>query len=132
MPFIRKNPFENKVALITGGASGIGRAVGEEMARRGAMVILADIQGDLALKAVEDIRAAGGRAEGAMLDVTDAETVRPVFASLRGLFDATCERFPSGDWQHLSMGMTDDLEVAVEEGSTIVRIGRAIFGARSH
>jgi hypothetical protein len=62
--------------------------------------------------------------------VADPETVRPVFASLRGLLDTLRERFPSGDWRHLSMGMTDDFEVAVEEGSTMVRVGRAIFGAR--
>jgi uncharacterized pyridoxal phosphate-containing UPF0001 family protein len=33
-------------------------------------------------------------------------------------------------WQHLSMGMTDDFEIAIEEGATMVRIGRAIFGER--
>jgi uncharacterized pyridoxal phosphate-containing UPF0001 family protein len=37
---------------------------------------------------------------------------------------------PHIDWHHLSMGMTDDFEVAIEEGATIVRIGRAIFGER--
>jgi pyridoxal phosphate enzyme (YggS family) len=62
--------------------------------------------------------------------VASAETVRPVFASLRGLLEALRERFPAQDWRHLSMGMTDDFEVAVEEGSTLVRIGRAIFGPR--
>lgn len=62
--------------------------------------------------------------------VSDPETVRPVFASLRRLLDTLRECFPSGDWCHLSMGMSDDFEVAVEEGSTMVRIGRAIFGAR--
>jgi len=62
--------------------------------------------------------------------VADPQTVRPVFAGLRGLLDALRERFPTGDWRHLSMGMTDDFEVAVEEGATLVRIGRAIFGAR--
>jgi pyridoxal phosphate enzyme (YggS family) len=62
--------------------------------------------------------------------VTDPETVRPVFASLRGLCDTLRERFPSGDWRHLSMGMTDDFEIAIEEGATMVRVGRAIFGAR--
>jgi PLP dependent protein len=62
--------------------------------------------------------------------VPDPETVRPIFASLRGLLETLRERFPSGEWRHLSMGMTDDFEVAVEEGSTMVRIGRAIFGAR--
>jgi pyridoxal phosphate enzyme (YggS family) len=68
--------------------------------------------------------------------VADPETVRPVFASLRALLDALRERFPprghvSGhDWRHLSMGMTDDFEVAIEEGATMVRVGRAIFGPR--
>jgi len=61
---------------------------------------------------------------------TDPEQVRPVFASLRELRDALRARFPEGNWRHLSMGMTDDFEVAVEEGATLVRIGRAIFGPR--
>jgi PLP dependent protein len=53
----------------------------------------------------------------------DPEDVRPVFRTLRGLRDAAGLR-------ELSMGMTDDFEVAVEEGATIVRVGRAIFGPR--
>lgn len=53
----------------------------------------------------------------------DPEDVRPVFRRLRELRDALGLR-------ELSMGMTDDFEVAIEEGATIVRIGRAIFGAR--
>jgi pyridoxal phosphate enzyme (YggS family) len=60
----------------------------------------------------------------------DPEKVRPVFARLRELRDTLGERFPQGSWEHLSMGMTDDFEVAVEEGATLVRIGRAIFGPR--
>ncbi|GAB4531843.1 MAG: YggS family pyridoxal phosphate-dependent enzyme [Anaerolineae bacterium] len=63
--------------------------------------------------------------------VSDAEQARPVFASLRALRDALREEFPEVDWQHLSMGMTDDFEVAIEEGATIVRVGRAIFGPRA-
>ena len=62
--------------------------------------------------------------------VADPEEVRPVFAALRTLRDALAEEFPAVTWQHLSMGMTDDFEVAVEEGATLVRIGRAIFGPR--
>ncbi len=58
----------------------------------------------------------------------DPEETRPVFAALRSLRDALGETFPTTPWQHLSMGMTDDFEVAVEEGATLVRIGRAIFG----
>jgi hypothetical protein len=64
--------------------------------------------------------------------VDDVETVRPIFASLRRLRDALRERFPQTMWEDLSMGMTNDFEVAVEEGATLVRIGRAIFGERSY
>jgi pyridoxal phosphate enzyme (YggS family) len=60
----------------------------------------------------------------------DPELVRPVFSSLRALRNDLTKRFPALDWRHLSMGMTDDFEVAIEEGATIVRIGRAIFGER--
>ena len=55
--------------------------------------------------------------------VDDPEGTRPVFRRLRELRDAIGLR-------ELSMGMTDDFEVAVEEGSTLVRVGRAIFGPR--
>jgi hypothetical protein len=60
----------------------------------------------------------------------DPEEVRPIFARLRALQDELRTRFPQATWQHLSMGMTDDFEVAIEEGATMVRIGRAIFGPR--
>ena len=59
-----------------------------------------------------------------------AEEVRPVFRALRELRDALQERFPEAQWTELSMGMTNDFEVAIEEGATLVRVGRAIFGAR--
>ena len=61
----------------------------------------------------------------------DPENVRPVFASLRGLRDLLREQFPHLAFSHLSMGMTADYQVAVEEGATLVRVGRAIFGART-
>jgi PLP dependent protein len=59
------------------------------------------------------------------------EMARPVFARLRQLRDELALRYPTLDFAHLSMGMTDDFEVAVEEGATLVRIGRAIFGERA-
>jgi uncharacterized pyridoxal phosphate-containing UPF0001 family protein len=55
--------------------------------------------------------------------VSEPEEVRPVFRKLRELRDSL-------GLEHLSMGMTDDFEVAVEEGATMLRIGRAIFGER--
>lgn len=57
------------------------------------------------------------------------EAVRPVFADLRRLRDALSESF-GAVLPELSMGMTDDYPVAVEEGATLVRVGRAIFGER--
>ena len=62
--------------------------------------------------------------------VPDPAQARPVCAALRALRDALREEFPALPWTHLSMGMTDDFEVAIEEGATMVRIGRAIFSER--
>jgi PLP dependent protein len=64
---------------------------------------------------------------------SDPELVRPHFRRLRelaGQFQAL--GLPNVDLQHLSMGMSGDFEVAVEEGATLVRIGTAIFGAREY
>ena len=63
--------------------------------------------------------------------VQDSEEVRPVFRALRMLRDDLRRQIPKSAWQHLSMGMTDDYCVAIEEGATIVRVGRAIFGERA-
>lgn len=69
-----------------------------------------------------------------MAPIVDAPSAaRPFFASLRRLRDALRARFPDDEhisWSELSMGMSDDFEAAVAEGATLVRIGRAIFGAR--
>ena len=61
----------------------------------------------------------------------DAELTRPFFAKLRRLREEYQSRGVFGDAQgELSMGMTNDFEVAIEEGATMVRVGTAIFGAR--
>lgn len=62
--------------------------------------------------------------------VDDDSVVRGTFRRLRELRDFLQEELPRGDWEHLSMGMTDDYELAVEEGATILRLGRALFGER--
>jgi len=62
--------------------------------------------------------------------VPEPEQARPYFVALRKLRDGVANDFPVTDWQTLSMGMTDDYSIAIEEGATFVRIGRAIFGAR--
>ncbi|MDX1601119.1 MAG: YggS family pyridoxal phosphate-dependent enzyme, partial [Anaerolineales bacterium] len=62
--------------------------------------------------------------------VEDESVVRNTFRKLRELRDFLREELPAGNWRELSMGMTDDFELAVEEGATILRLGRALFGER--
>ena len=59
--------------------------------------------------------------------VETPEAARPSFRRLRELRDRLEEAFPEAGAYELSMGMTDDFEVAIEEGATIVRVGRALF-----
>jgi NAD(P)-dependent dehydrogenase (short-subunit alcohol dehydrogenase family) len=77
--------FTGAVAIVTGGASGIGRALGEALARRGARVVLADLQADRAEEVAARIRERGGLATFEGLDVTDfAATNRLVLDTFRG------------------------------------------------
>jgi pyridoxal phosphate enzyme (YggS family) len=61
--------------------------------------------------------------------VSAPEEARPCFSRLREMRDSLAARCGL-ELAELSMGMTDDFEVAIEEGATIVRIGRAVFGER--
>jgi len=60
----------------------------------------------------------------------EPENARPVFAGLRRLQEYLLENTPGLDLPHLSMGMSDDFEVAIQEGASLVRIGTAILGPR--
>jgi NAD(P)-dependent dehydrogenase (short-subunit alcohol dehydrogenase family) len=77
--------IESKVALVTGGASGIGRALGEELGAQGVDVVLADRQVGLAEEVATAIRERGGRASAAELDVRE-------FGEFERLAHATHER----------------------------------------
>ncbi len=85
-----RNPFASKVALITGGASGIGAAIAREIVRQGGEVVLADRQLDLAEALASELRAKGGRATAAELDVrslTAFEKLAKETASRTGRID---------------------------------------------
>jgi pyridoxal phosphate enzyme (YggS family) len=62
----------------------------------------------------------------------DAEAVRPYFRRLRELRDRYAQRHPRLRFDALSMGMTHDYTVAIEEGATEIRLGTALFGARDY
>src|SRR5262245_60956462 len=68
--------FQDKIAIVTGGASGIGRALCQELGRRGAIVIVADIDADGAKNTASAIVEAGGRSTGAPVDTASAEQVQ--------------------------------------------------------
>jgi pyridoxal phosphate enzyme (YggS family) len=90
--------------------------------------------GEAAVRAAlpEILDLAGLRVDGLMTIgrlVPSADEARPTFRALRELAEDLRAGHP-GLGPGLSMGMTDDFEVAVEEGATIIRVGRAIFGAR--
>lgn len=78
--------YNNAVAIVTGGASGIGRALGEELAKQGCEVILADLQIELAKEVASGICSAGGKASTAELDVTDFSAVETL---VQKVFDQT-------------------------------------------
>lgn len=62
----------------------------------------------------------------------DQDRIRKEFSYLKNLFEAKAVEFSKGQWNTLSMGMSNDFATAVEEGSTMVRIGSAIFGERNY
>ena len=63
----------------------------------------------------------------------DAARVRACFVRLRQLRDELRQSAPAGmSFDELSMGMSGDYEIAIEEGATVVRVGQAIFGARAY
>jgi meso-butanediol dehydrogenase / (S,S)-butanediol dehydrogenase / diacetyl reductase len=72
--------LENKVAVITGAASGIGAATARLFAREGAKVVIADIQEDLANKTAADICQSGGKAIAIKTNISDSQQVQNLFA----------------------------------------------------
>jgi len=76
--------FGGAVAVVTGAASGIGRALAEELAERGASVVLADLQADEAETAAAALRRTGRSATAATIDVADADRVRRLVEQVAG------------------------------------------------
>jgi pyridoxal phosphate enzyme (YggS family) len=92
---------------------------------------------DQVLTLIETIsRLEGIKIKGLMtigLFTSNPEDTRPCFKKLKTLFEEIKSmNIPNVDMRYLSMGMTSDFEVAIEEGSNMVRVGTGIFGAREY
>jgi pyridoxal phosphate enzyme (YggS family) len=85
-----------------------------------------------AYRSMQNIRICG--VMGMATFTTDEEILRKEFSTLKKLFDTLKEKHFKNDdfFREISMGMSGDYMIAIEEGSTIVRVGTAIFGARTY
>ncbi len=90
--------FSGATAIITGGASGIGRAFAEELATRGCNVVVADLQIENAHKVASDIIASGGKASAVEVDVTD-------FSELERIVNETIQRTGRLDYMFNNAGI---------------------------
>lgn len=80
------DPFTNRVALVTGGAAGIGRAIALDLARRGAAVAIADRDGPGAERVATEATVSGGAARGFEVDMLDADAVERMVAGVSAHF----------------------------------------------
>jgi pyridoxal phosphate enzyme (YggS family) len=89
---------------------------------------------DSLCRAVEQVLSYPGLALRGLMTMApytdDERIIRASFRALAGARNRLEARFPDCDWSCLSMGMSSDFEIAIEEGSTIIRIGTALFGER--
>ena len=90
--------LQDKVAIVTGGGAGIGQALCEELARRGARVVVADIDPAAAERVVASIGAAGGRAEARQADISNEQDVW-------GLIEQTAARYERLDYLFNNAGV---------------------------
>ncbi len=110
--------FQKKVAIVTGGASGIGKALCGELAKRGCSVVLADLQMQLAEETAAQIRQAGGRAEAFELDVVQ-------FAMVQALVQQTLQREGRIDYMFNNAGIGIGGEVrhfSIEDWDRIINV----------
>ena len=121
--------YEGAVAIVTGGASGIGKALGEELAARGCEVVVADLQSEAAEKVAAGICARGGKATAYTLDVTDA-------AAVESLVTNTLERCQRLDYMFNNAGIAlngkfEDFQLQHWQKTVDINLMGVVYGARA-
>lgn len=110
--------FRNKVAIVTGGASGIGRGLSEELAGLGAQVVAVDINSDGAHRVASSINAHGGKASAARLDVTNRHEVEE-------LVNRTANEYGRLDYMFNNAGIAvagDARDVTVDQWERVLQV----------
>jgi len=110
--------FDGATAIVTGAASGIGKALAVELAKRGCEVVLADLQTELAGKVASGIVSSGGRAEAVETDVTD-------FAAVEQLVLGTVRRADRLDYMFNNAGIAiagNAIQHCIEDWNSIVDV----------
>jgi len=114
--------FGDKIAIVTGGASGMGRAVCEELCRRGTTVVVADINEEGAAHVASGINQAGGRARAARVDVARAEEVQK-------LIDETVSEHGRLDYMFNNAGICvvgEERDVSLDQWRSVLDVN--LFG----
>ena len=118
--------FDGRVALITGGASGIGKATAKRIAGEGGSVVIADLQDETGRSVVDEIQASGGKASYVHLNVTDEEGwAKAVAATLEafGRLDVLVNNAGIGDTEPLEVTSVDTWNKVVAVTQTSVFLG---------
>jgi NAD(P)-dependent dehydrogenase (short-subunit alcohol dehydrogenase family) len=121
--------FRDSIAIVTGGASGIGKALCEDLAGRGAVVVVADLSSERAEGVAQAIRSKGGRATAATLDVRDA-------AAFQALVDATAKEHGRLDYLFNNAGIAiagEERDVTLEDWNNVlaVNLHGVVHGVRA-
>lgn len=123
------NQFKNKTAIITGGASGMGRALAELLAAKGATVVIVDINADKIKEVTASLMKQGGVAEGAVVNVTDATAIQQ-------LIDSVVKKYGHLDYIFNNAGIAiggDARDLSIEQWQKVldINLNGAIYGTVS-
>jgi len=121
--------FKEKIAIVTGGASGIGRAVCEQLCQRGATVVVADVNEEGAGQVASAINKVGGRARPALIDVAQAEEIQK-------LMDQTVSEHGRLDYMFNNAGICvigEERDVSLDHWRSVldVNLFGVIYGTRA-